>query len=121
MNARILRTTFAALLFALAFRSVAVAAEYALPKTAADHEAMAKDYEAKAAEYRKVAADHREMAAAARSYEEGFRGNPTAASTAAAKMEKHCSAIMADADKLASDAESAAKFHHMRAQELKGK
>jgi hypothetical protein len=112
---------FAAAALSLALGSAARGADATLPKTAADHEAMAKQYDEKAAEYRKEAAQHREMAATARNYEESMRGHPTADSAAAAQMAKHCGAIMKDADKLASDGESAAKFHRIRAKELEGK
>ncbi len=37
------------------------------------------------------------------------------------KMQKHCKALSADADKLAADAEKAADYHTMRAKELQGK
>lgn len=120
MIARTARNVAVALAMALALGSSARAEGVALPKTAADHQALAKQYEEKAAEYRKEAATHREMAAAARRYQEEMRGHPTAASDAAAKMAKHCGAIMTDADKLAADAEAAAKFHHLRAKELQG-
>lgn len=103
------------------FAPLAWAADVTLPKDAADHEAMAKQYEQETAEYRKVAAEHRDMAAAARKQEEEMRGHPTSEAAAAAKMAQHCGSIMKDAEKLAADAESAAKFHHLRAKELQGK
>jgi hypothetical protein len=115
------RNVLAALTISLAVGSAARAADFTMPKTAADHEAMAKKYDQMAADYRKVAAEHRDMAAAARSQTEEFRGHPSAASKAAADMEKHCSKIMTDANKLASDAEYEAKFHRARAKELAGK
>lgn len=117
----IARSVVIALAMVLASASLAWGADVTLPKTAADHEAMAKQYEQQAAEYRKVAAEHRDMAAAARKQEEEMRGHPTPESAAAAKMAQHCGAIMKDADKLAADADSAAKFHRMRAKELQGK
>ena len=39
----------------------------------------------------------------------------------AAKMEKHCMAIVADVEKLAADAEVSADYHRLRARELQGK
>lgn len=36
-------------------------------------------------------------------------------------MEKHCKAIIKDAEELAADAEWAAKLHEMHARELEGK
>ena len=38
-----------------------------------------------------------------------------------AEMEKHCHAIIKDAEKLASDEEKSAEFHELRAKELQGK
>jgi hypothetical protein len=121
MIAQTARNVLAALTISLAFGSVARGAEFKMPETAADHEALAKKYDESAAEYRKVAAEHRDMAAAARSYTEEFRGHPTAGSKAAAEMVKHCSTIINDANKLAKDAEDEAKFHRARAKELAGK
>jgi uncharacterized membrane protein YccC len=120
MTARTFLRTVAALAMLLAWVSTGRAADVTLPKTAADHEALAKQYDEKAAQYRKDAAEHRDMAAAARKFEEEMRSHPTAESKAAASMAKHCGSIMKDADKLAVDAESAAKFHRMRAKELAG-
>jgi len=121
MIAKFARNALAALTISFALGSAARAADVTLPKTAEDHEAMAKQYDEKAAEYRKEAAYHSDMAAAARKYEDEFKGHPTADSKAAAQMETHCATIMKDANKLAADAESSAKFHRMRAKELQGK
>lgn len=115
-----IRNVAAALAVALALGSSVRAEEHALPKTAADHESLAKQYEEKAAGYRKEAAEHRDMAAEARKHAEEMRGHPTPESKAAAEMATHCGTIMKDANKLAEDAEAAAKFHHMRAKELRG-
>ena len=89
-----------------------------VPVTAYDHAAMAKAYESKAAEWRKEAAFHRQMAAAYKASHADMKGgvkNPEAA-----KMEKHCMAIVKDAEKLAGDADWAAKYHHARAKEVAG-
>lgn len=94
------------------------AMEAKVPVTAEDHSAMAKAYESKATEWRKEAAFHRQMAAAYKATHADMKGgvkNPEAR-----KMEKHCMAIVKDAEKLASDAEWAAKYHQARAKELAG-
>jgi hypothetical protein len=100
--------------------SVALAAP-TVPATAQDHFALAKQYQEKAASYRKEAQEHRDMAAAARSgalnaHKEHGQKDPSVA-----KMEKHCAAISAAADKLAVENEKAAEFHTLRGKELQGK
>lgn len=98
---------------------VALAEEAKVPVTAADHMAMAKSYAEKAATYRAEAAYHKQMAAAyAKDHRDPKSGgrNPWTV-----KMEKHCNEIIKDADKLAADAEFAAKFHEMHAKEMEGK
>jgi hypothetical protein len=88
-----------------------------LPETVDDHLALARSYEEKVATWRKEAAYHREMAAAYKKSHPDFKGvrNPEAVT-----MEKHCSKIANDADRLAADAEDAAKYHRLRAKELQG-
>ena len=89
-----------------------------LPTTAEDHMVIAKSYEDKVAEWRKEAAYHREMAAAYKKTRPDLKGgvrNPDAVT-----MEKHCAKIANDAEKLAVDAEDTAKYHRLRAKELKG-
>ena len=90
-----------------------------LPTTAEGHAAMASSYEQKAAEWRKEAAFHREMAAAYKASHPDPKGG--ARNAEAVKMEKHCMAIVKDAEKLASDATWSAKYHHERAKELQAK
>lgn len=92
--------------------------EVKLPQTVGDHEALAKTYEGKAAAWRAEAAYHRDMAAAYKKANPDYKNIPN---YWAAKMEKHCMAIVKDAEKLAADAEEAAKYHHLRARELQGK
>ena len=87
-----------------------------LPQTAEDHAAMAKSYEQKAADSRKEAALHREMAAAYSKSHPDIKGGVRNAE--AVKMEKHCMAIVKDAEKLAADMEWSARYHHERAKEL---
>ena len=82
---------------------------------------LPKQYQDKAATYRKEAQDHRDMAAAARdkalnAHKEHGQKDPSVV-----KMEKHCAALAAAADKLAIENEKAADFHNLRAKELQGK
>jgi hypothetical protein len=88
-----------------------------LPTTADDHLVLAKTYDDKAIAWRQEAAYHREMAAAYKRSHPDFKGirNPEAVT-----MEKHCSKIANDADRLAADAEDTAKYHRLRAKELQG-
>ena len=93
--------------------------EAKVPTTAAEHEALAKQYKDQAAQYRKVAEEHKEMAAAYAKAHPDAKGG--AKNPFNEKMQKHCKALAADAEKLAADAEKAADFHTMRAKELQGK
>jgi hypothetical protein len=95
-------------------------AQVKVPVTAADHLALANSYQDKAAEYRKVVAEHKEMADA---YKKSVPKTQKVAGENpwAKKMEEHCRAIAADAEKLAVDAEKAAEYHTFRAKELQGK
>lgn len=99
---------------------VAAFAQAKVPVTAADHLALAKSYQQKAAAYRKEVAEHKEMAEA---YKKSLPSTPKIAGENpwAKKMEEHCRAIAADAEKLAIDAEKAADYHTLRAKELSGK
>jgi outer membrane murein-binding lipoprotein Lpp len=113
------------MLAALAFSTFTLGAtasfadEVKVPQTAADHETLAKQYRDEAAQYKKVADEHRAMAAAyAKGHPDPKGGGKNAWNE---KMQTHCKALAADADKLASDAEKAADFHTMRAKELQGK
>ena len=91
-----------------------------VPTTAADHLALAKTYQDKATTYHKEAAHHHHMAEA---YKKSIPGpsksgqpNPWAA-----KMDKHCTVLANDAEKLAVDSEKSAEYHTLRAKELEGK
>ena len=95
------------------------AAAAKLPESAAEHASMAADYERKAAEWRKEAEFHRQMAAAYRATHPDSKGGVPNAE--AVKMEKHCMAIVKDAEKLASDAEWSARYHRERAKEIQAK
>lgn len=99
--------------------ATAQAEEAKVPVTVADHQAMSRRYAEKAAGYRAEAAYHREMV------REYARSHPDRKSGARSRwtvaMEKHCGAIIKDAEQLAADSEWAAKFHEMHARELEGK
>jgi hypothetical protein len=102
--------------------SVAVAnAAPKVPTTVADHLALAKQYREKAGAAKKEAAEHREMADNARrsspnAHKEQGQGDPVVK-----RMEKHCAAIAAKADALATEQDKAADYHELRAKELQGK
>ena len=87
-----------------------------LPGTAEEHAAMANEYAQKAGEWRKEAELHRDMAAAYAASHPDQKGGVRNAE--AVKMEKHCMAIVKDAEKLATDAEWSEKYHRARAKEL---
>jgi hypothetical protein len=110
------------LAFALCtFSTVAFAAPAKVPMTVEEHTALAKQYQEKAATYRKEAQEHRDMAAAARESALNAHKAHGQKDPSVAKMEKHCAALAAAADKLATENEKAAEFHTLRAKELQGK
>lgn len=115
------RTIVASLAFA-AFALTATASfaeEPKVPETTADHEALAKQYKEQSVQFKKVADDHRAMAAAyAKAHPDGKGGAKNPFNT---KMQKHCTALAKDADKLAADAEKSADYHTLRGKELQGK
>ncbi len=107
----------ALVLGAFALTTKGAVAEANAPETAAEHSAAAKAYQDKAASYRKEAELHKEMAAA---YKKRAPADKTGKPNPwVAKMEKHCMAIVKDAEKLAADNEKAAEFHTMLAKEAK--
>ena len=90
-----------------------------VPQTTADHMALAKQYAEKATAYRAEAEHHRKMSAA---YAKSVATSPKNPSNPwAVKMQKHCMALVKDAEKLAADAQKAADYHTLRAKELEGK
>lgn len=117
---RPLRSTFVVLALALTLgATAALADEVKVPVTAEDNLAMAKRYTEKAAAWRAEAAMHRAMAAAyAKSHPDSKGG---LRNQWAVKMENHCMAIVKDVEKLAADAEFAAKLHETQAKELGAK
>jgi hypothetical protein len=117
---RTLRIAVLAIALAAGFAGAAARAEdVKLPETAAEHMAMSKEYLEKAATWRAEAAHHRQMAAAYRKAHPDRKSG--ARSRAAQEMDRHCAAIVKDAEQLAADAEDFAKFHRFRAMELEGK
>lgn len=115
---RTIATTLALVAFALT-ASTSLADDAKVPTTVAEHEALAKQYKGQAAQYKKVADDHRAMAAAYAKAHPPTKGNVS--NPWNDKMQQHCKALAADADKLAADAEKAADYHTLRAKELQGK
>ena len=116
-----IRTIVASLAFA-AFAltaSASFAEDAKVPTTTAEHEAIAKQYKDQAAQYKKIADDHRAMAAAYAKANPDSKGGVK--NSWNEKMQKHCKALAADADKMAADAEKAADFHTLRGKELQGK
>jgi hypothetical protein len=97
---------------------IAAAQEVTLPATAAEHEATAKKYREEAASYRKNAAEHKKMADA---YAKEHAKPKTGSNPYIVKMQKHCAALVADYEKLATDAEKMAEYHTLRAKEEAGK
>ncbi len=116
-----IRTILASLVLAtFAFTANAAFADEAkVPTTIAEHEALAKQYKDQAAQYKKVADEHKAMAAAYAKANPDSKGGVK--NSFNEKMQKHCKALAADAEKLATDAEKSADFHTMRAKELQGK
>jgi hypothetical protein len=117
---RQLARVLASLALSLSLMSTSARAEEAkVPVTAADHLAMSRTYAEKATTYRAEAAYHKDMA---REYAKAHPDRKSGARNPwTVEMEKHCRAIVKDAEKLAADAEWAAKFHEMHARELEGK
>jgi hypothetical protein len=103
----------------LGFGAPAFADEMKVPQTAADHEALAKTYESKAADYEKEAQFHRDMLADFKKTRP--ETNKTGKRGDVAKMEQHCTTLIKDAEKLATDTKKSAEYHHLRAKELEGK
>jgi hypothetical protein len=115
-----IRNILAALVLAFTLGvGVAHAEEAKVPVTAADHMAMAKSYQEKAKAWRAEAAYHKDMAAAyAKEHPDRKSGTRNQWTV---DMEKHCKTIYKEADKLAGEAEWAAKFHEAHAKEMEGK
>jgi hypothetical protein len=96
-----------------------LAEEVKLPTTVEDHLALAKSYQEKAVEYRKEAQRHRDMFEA---YKKSTATSPKSPlPPALVKMQRHCQVMAKDAEKLAVDADKAAEYHTLRANELQGK
>ena len=109
------RRLLVAFTVALVLCGVASAQEVKAPETAEDHLALAKQYDEKATMWNDEAAYHRSMAT---NYKR-FSKSPGSATIA--RMEKHCMAIVKEAEKLATEAAEMAKDHRLRAKELEAK
>jgi hypothetical protein len=94
-----------------------VAGMMKMPQTAEEHSAVAESYKQKAAKYRQDAETHRHMLA---EYKKGAVHLKQGENPWVKKMRLHCEAYIADAERLAADADDFAKFHTMRAKELQG-
>lgn len=89
-----------------------------IPQTAAEHEARAQSYKSQAAQYRQAAEQHKEMAKEyAKSHPDPKGGGKNPWNQ---KMQKHCTTLAKDFEKLATDSEKAADYHTMRAKEIQG-
>jgi hypothetical protein len=119
MTSRLARILASLALALTLVSSTALAEEAKVPVTAADHMAMAKSYQEKAKAWRAEAAYHKDMAAAyAKEHPDRKSGTRNQWTV---DMEKHCKTIYKEADKLAGEAEWAAKFHEAHAKEMEGK
>jgi membrane-bound lytic murein transglycosylase B len=91
-----------------------------LPSTPEEHDAMAESYRKKAASYREEAAFHRKMfvdyKARVAVIPKSSTENPFIRN-----MREHCETFIKDAERLAVDADKFADYHHLRAEELRGK
>jgi len=111
----------------IAILSLAIMISFALPLTsyaaepsqvAADHLSKVKYYEDKAAEQGAIIAEHQKMKA---DYKKQYYINEKLTPSARMKeMEDYCDAIISSAQKLKTEFLEFAKWHKMRAAELKG-
>lgn len=92
-----------------------------VPATPEEHFALSKQYRDKAGAYKKEATEHREMAAAYKKSAINAHEKQGQKDPFVAKMEKHCTAIAAKADALATENQKAADYHDLRGKELQGK
>lgn len=93
-----------------------------VPQTPEQHLAMASEYEAKAKAARQEAELHRKMFADFEKKElPALRSKLGVEPPWVAKMRKHCDAFIRDSEAIAKDADDFAKFHRMRAEEVRGK
>lgn len=87
-------------------------------EVAADHESMAAGYEKKAAAQEELVAEHTRMKQDYRA--RFFINEKVTPDTKIREMEKHCDSIIAEAAQLETEFLDFAKWHRMRAAELKG-
>lgn len=91
-----------------------------LPSKPQEHDAMSEEYKKKAAAYREEATFHRKMLA---DYKARVAVIPKSSveNPFIRKMRIHCEGYIKDAEALAADADRFADYHHLRAEELRGK
>jgi hypothetical protein len=119
MLRRMIQTCLCAV--ALFAAAPAFAGDAKVPTTPEEHFTMAKQYQEQAVAHHKEAQDHRDMADAYRHSAIDAHKGMGQRNLWVVKMEKHCAAIAATADKLATEDEKAADFHNLRGKELQGK
>jgi hypothetical protein len=91
------------------------------PQTAEQHLARAGEYDEKAKAARVEAETHRTMLADFKTKDAAIQSKHGAELPWVGKMRAHCEAYIRDADAVTKDAEEFAKYHRMRADELRGK
>ena len=90
-----------------------------VPETATDHQEMAEHYQKQAAELRMDIGMHKQMLA---DFNKGVAAHPKAGENPYSKsMRLHCEKYIKAAELLEQEAVDSAKFHDLRAKELKGK
>ncbi|HSA59443.1 MAG TPA: hypothetical protein VLJ37_07135 [bacterium] len=88
----------------------------AVPKTKADHAALAEKYEKMAADQDALVKEHTEM-------KKDYRSNQAVLpkqtrEKSLSEMDEHCNAIITEARKLADEYKAMAQWHKMRAEEM---
>jgi hypothetical protein len=95
------------------------AQEMKVPETAKDHHEMAEHYQKVAAQTRGDIEMHKKMLA---DFNEGAVKSPkTGENPYSKKMRLHCDKYIKVSEALATEADSSAAFHNLRAKELEGK
>lgn len=90
-----------------------------VPETATDHQEMAEHYQKQAAELREDIGMHKQMLT---EFNKGVATNPKSSENPYSKtMRLHCEKYIKAAEGLEQEAVLSAKFHDLRAKELKGK
>jgi hypothetical protein len=90
-------------------------------QTPEQHLARATEYDKKAKAAREEADAHRTMLTDFKKQDAAIQSKHGAELPWVGKMRAHCEAYIRDADAVTKDAEEFAKYHRMRAEELRGK